>query len=130
MPEKERTAVADADAGKLEDALSTLDTVIAEAPEHGSAYNNRAQVYRLLDRKEESRRDLDEAIRLEEAWLQAHTDDRGTKLFEKHRQVLKQAFTQRSILKQCVSRMWSLPAADSSTSTTSHCEGDCVLLSS
>lgn len=57
-PEVERTkhieinAINEADAGRLENALSLFNDAIAVAPKRASLYNNRAQVFQLLMKPE------------------------------------------------------------------------------
>ena len=53
-----------ANSGNLEEALKTLDNIIEESPDYPSAFNNRAQIQRILKRDEDALKDLDIAIKL------------------------------------------------------------------
>ncbi|PVZ98692.1 hypothetical protein BB558_005306 [Smittium angustum] len=78
----EANAVALAESGDIDQALLLLSDIIKQYPEYGSAYNNRAQVYRL---KKDDRRALDDLTKAIEVG-----DEK----------VLGQAYTQRGILKR------------------------------
>ena len=51
----ERDGVQAAEAGNHEEALRLLTEAVVTAPQRPSPYNNRAQVYRLMHRKEGER---------------------------------------------------------------------------
>ncbi|CAI2330643.1 unnamed protein product [Caenorhabditis sp. 36 PRJEB53466] len=56
--------VALAESGKVTEALEKFSSAIATCPLNPSAFNNRAQAYRLLQKPEEALQDLNEALRL------------------------------------------------------------------
>lgn len=60
----EQQAIATAEAGNLSEALSTLSNLIQKYPHSASLYNNRAQVYRLLEKQQEAFDDIAVALRL------------------------------------------------------------------
>lgn len=53
-----------AENGKLQEAIAILTKAIETAPNHASLYNNRAQVYRLLDDDEAALEDIQSTIQL------------------------------------------------------------------
>ncbi|CAH0715779.1 unnamed protein product, partial [Brenthis ino] len=55
-----------AEAGKLEEALVLLNKSVEVAPERASAYNDRAQLYRLMDRVDDAMQDISRALKLTE----------------------------------------------------------------
>lgn len=95
----EKEAVAAAEAGDLEKALSTLSAGLEKHPDRGSLLNNRAQVFRLLGKNADAELDLDKAIEVESAWIDSHEELKGSAQDKRCRRVLQQAFTQRAILK-------------------------------
>jgi hypothetical protein len=99
----EADAVAAAERGDLEDALARLDRVCADAPDRSSGFNNRAQVRRLAKQPvAASLADLDRAIQLGRAWLDARRagPPPPQRLLTFTRNTLRQAHTQRAILRQ------------------------------
>lgn len=50
--ELELEAVRHAEAGKIDDAIATFGKAIETSPEYASAYNNRAQAYRMAGKNE------------------------------------------------------------------------------
>ncbi|KAJ2846214.1 hypothetical protein IWW36_004455 [Coemansia brasiliensis] len=64
LKQREVHAIATAESGKIEDAIKELSDIIAEYPEYASAYNNRAQAYRLTNASSSTIiADLDTAIK-------------------------------------------------------------------
>ncbi|KAM3962678.1 tetratricopeptide repeat protein 36 homolog [Aphomia sociella] len=55
-----------AEAGKLEEALNTINKGIEAAPERAAAYNDRAQLLRLMQKDDDAMADLDKALQLTE----------------------------------------------------------------
>ncbi|KAL0883414.1 hypothetical protein ABMA27_016799 [Loxostege sticticalis] len=55
-----------AEAGKLTEALQLLDKAVEAAPARAAAYNDRAQLYRLMQKDDEAMADLDRALQLTE----------------------------------------------------------------
>ncbi|XP_049873085.1 tetratricopeptide repeat protein 36 homolog [Pectinophora gossypiella] len=53
-----------AEAGKLDEALKSLNKAIEVAPDRAETYNNRAQLLRLLQRDDDAMADLDRALEL------------------------------------------------------------------
>ncbi|PVU86320.1 hypothetical protein BB560_006757 [Smittium megazygosporum] len=84
--QKEKEAVKLAEEGNLEEARDMLSQIIKEHPRYASAYNNRAQVYRLLKDDQSTLADLDKAI------LEGKSNIH----------VLSQAYTQRAIVKRSI----------------------------
>ncbi|TPX32463.1 hypothetical protein SmJEL517_g04479 [Synchytrium microbalum] len=80
----EKQAVKEAESGNLQAALFTLTKCISMCGWYSSGYNNRAQVYRLLNDTIRAMEDLDRAI------YYAGSDNK----------VLGNAFTQRAIIKR------------------------------
>ncbi|KAG2227146.1 hypothetical protein INT45_003876 [Circinella minor] len=80
----EQQAIEHANNGQLKDALNILNTCISREPTYAPAYNNRAQVYRLLKDNEAALKDLNSAVEKANGqnWI------------------LRQAYTQRAILKK------------------------------
>ena len=60
----EAGAVRDAEAGELQSALDALTAVVEARPRYASAYNNRAQVHRLMGHDADAMVDLTKAIEL------------------------------------------------------------------
>ncbi|KAJ1663165.1 hypothetical protein IW140_005669 [Coemansia sp. RSA 1813] len=82
---RERQAIKLAESGKVAEAVDQLDKIIADCPHYASAYNNRAQANRLLERdSNDVLADLDLAIRY------ANPDNNDS--------VLGQAYTQKGIV--------------------------------
>ncbi|KAJ2403040.1 hypothetical protein GGI23_000259 [Coemansia sp. RSA 2559] len=82
---RERQAIKLAESGKVAEAVGQLDDIIADCPHYASAYNNRAQAKRLLERSSDDVLvDLDMAIRY------ANPDNSDS--------VLGQAYTQKGIV--------------------------------
>ncbi|KAJ1746178.1 hypothetical protein LPJ78_006008 [Coemansia sp. RSA 989] len=82
LKKREAYAIATAESGKVEDAIGELSRIIAEYPEYASAYNNRAQAYRLTNASPSAIiADLDAAIK-------CASDN----------QILGQAYTQKAIV--------------------------------
>ncbi|KAJ3044971.1 Tetratricopeptide repeat protein 36 [Rhizophlyctis rosea] len=82
----ERDAITLAESNNLPAALTKLTEAIGLEPSYASAYNNRAQVHRLQNNTSSALSDLTKAIELS-------TTSNDTN-------ILKQAYTQRAILKQ------------------------------
>ncbi|CAO3587902.1 unnamed protein product [Absidia cylindrospora] len=80
----EREAVTLAEQEDTDGALAILDQCIELEKDYASAYNNRAQIYRMRDEKEKALEDLGHVIRLGEG----------------QPKVLRQAYTQRAILRR------------------------------
>ncbi|XP_053609014.1 tetratricopeptide repeat protein 36 [Plodia interpunctella] len=55
-----------AEAGRLEEALETLTKGIQVAPDRAAGYNDRAQVFRLMEKDDEAMSDIDRALHLTE----------------------------------------------------------------
>ncbi|KAI5646638.1 hypothetical protein NE865_01572 [Phthorimaea operculella] len=53
-----------AEAGNLEEALKMMNEGVSAAPERAEAYNDRAQLYRLMQRDDDAMADIDRAIEL------------------------------------------------------------------
>ena len=72
-----------ANLGNLERALELLDCIIDENPKYASAFNNRAQIKRLLQRDEDAMMDLGMAIELthEKGWCKNTKLEIGFKSF-------------------------------------------------
>ncbi|KAJ2544014.1 hypothetical protein EV175_005932 [Coemansia sp. RSA 1933] len=82
---RERQAVKLAESGKVAEAVEQLDGIISDCPHYASAYNNRAQAIRLLERNtDDVLSDLDKAIRY------GNPDNSDS--------VLGQAYTQKGIV--------------------------------
>ncbi|CAD6195578.1 unnamed protein product [Caenorhabditis auriculariae] len=62
--ELEREGVRLAESGKSADAIAVFSKAIESCPVNPSAYNNRAQAYRLNEQIEEALADLNEALKL------------------------------------------------------------------
>uniref|UniRef100_A0A8R1HNA9 TPR_REGION domain-containing protein n=1 Tax=Caenorhabditis japonica TaxID=281687 RepID=A0A8R1HNA9_CAEJA len=60
----EKEGVALAEGGKVREALEKFSEAISTCPLNPSAYNNRAQAYRLSQQPDEALEDLNEALRL------------------------------------------------------------------
>jgi tetratricopeptide (TPR) repeat protein len=84
IKQKENDAILLAESKDYECALSTLTVIIEEYPYYGSAYNNRAQVYRIMGNENSALVDIEKAIEYGDG------------------SVLKQAYTQRAIIKKKV----------------------------
>ncbi|KAI9021625.1 hypothetical protein CLU79DRAFT_752506 [Phycomyces nitens] len=80
----EKEAVKLAEKNETDGALELLNKCIDMEPAYGSAYNNRAQLYRMLHKNNEALDDLNKVISLAEG----------------QPKILKQAYTQRAILKR------------------------------
>ncbi|KAF9579815.1 Tetratricopeptide repeat protein 36 [Lunasporangiospora selenospora] len=80
----EAEAVVLAEKDDISGAIAKFTEVITLCPTYASGYNNRAQAYRILDNEEAALKDLDEAIKNGSG----QTD------------ILKQAYTQRAIIKK------------------------------
>jgi tetratricopeptide (TPR) repeat protein len=81
----EKQAVQAAEKNDLDQALNLFNECITIEPNYASAYNNRAQLYRMQNEVEKAIADLDKVI-----------GDVGTG----QPKVLRQAYTQRAILKR------------------------------
>ncbi|KAJ2948910.1 hypothetical protein O0L34_g5843 [Tuta absoluta] len=53
-----------AEAGNLEEALQEINRGISAAPERAEAYNDRAQLFRLMQRDDDAMADIDRALEL------------------------------------------------------------------
>ncbi|ORY96517.1 hypothetical protein BCR43DRAFT_491835 [Syncephalastrum racemosum] len=84
LKKMENKAVSEAEAGRTEKALNLLNQCIRETPEYLSAYNNRAQVHRLMKNDDLALVDLDTVIA------------QG----QKQPSLLRQAYTHRGILRR------------------------------
>ncbi|XP_057380508.1 tetratricopeptide repeat protein 36-like isoform X2 [Daphnia carinata] len=62
--EFEKQGVIFAESGRMDQALEMFGKAVECSPMWASAYNNRAQAFRLLKRNEEAMKDLDMAIQL------------------------------------------------------------------
>ncbi|KAI9491338.1 tetratricopeptide repeat protein 36-like protein [Zychaea mexicana] len=84
LKQLEHEGIEHANNGKVQDALNSLDACISREPAYAAAYNNRAQVHRLMKNNEAAMKDLDSAIEKanDQNWI------------------LRQAYTQRAILKK------------------------------
>ncbi|PWN52536.1 hypothetical protein IE53DRAFT_385015 [Violaceomyces palustris] len=92
----ELEAITLAESGQLEKALERLDEVIQENPLWASAFNNRAQIKRLLKRPfNDVYTDLTRSIELV---LTSSDSEDPNAITERRSKVLAQAFTQRSAL--------------------------------
>lgn len=96
---READAVRLAESGSLDDALAILNDICASAPRRASAFNNRAQVFKLQRRPDAQKEDVDTAIALAREWLELHRDGPGS---DEHaagaqRAVLQQALSQRAV---------------------------------
>ncbi|ORX45494.1 hypothetical protein DM01DRAFT_1340008 [Hesseltinella vesiculosa] len=80
----ETQAVELAEKDDLEGALMLLNQCIEKEPEYASVYNNRAQIFRLQNDNESALQDLDKVIQLGAG----------------QPKVLRQAYTQRAIIKR------------------------------
>ncbi|KAI9305577.1 hypothetical protein BJ944DRAFT_200797 [Cunninghamella echinulata] len=80
----EKEAIDLAEKNELDSALKILNECIELENEYASAYNNRAQIYRLKNDTDKAMEDLSQVI----------------KLGEGQPKVLRQAYTQRAILKR------------------------------
>ncbi|KAJ1920351.1 hypothetical protein H4219_001326 [Mycoemilia scoparia] len=78
----EASAVVDAEKGDFEAAVSKLSEILELYNDYASAYNNRAQVYRLLGQTKSALNDLEKAIEFGDATTLGH------------------AYTQRAIIKK------------------------------
>ncbi|KAJ1822294.1 hypothetical protein LPJ56_000885 [Coemansia sp. RSA 2599] len=77
----ERQAIRTAESGQLDEAIGELSKILSSHRYYSSAYNNRAQVYRLMGNLEDALRDLDRAIE-----------------YAQEERVLGQAYTQKAII--------------------------------
>ncbi|KAI8143852.1 hypothetical protein BJV82DRAFT_609645 [Fennellomyces sp. T-0311] len=84
LKQKEREGIEHANKGDLQAALASLNSCISREPNYAPAYNNRAQVHRLMKNNESALKDLNSAI------------DKA----KGHNWILRQAYTQRAILKK------------------------------
>ena len=91
----ESAAVTAAEDGKLDEAKEIMDKLCSDAPDRASAFNNRAQLRRMMGDLEGAKRDLDDAIDKAKRWL-ADNEASEHPLSEFHRGVLRQAYTQRA----------------------------------
>ena len=101
---REAEAVALAEVGNLDAALGILNDLCAAHPTRASAFNNRAQVLKLLRRPEAQKSDVDTAISLTRRWLAAHEirpdgspETEHELATQAQRNVLRQALMQRSV---------------------------------
>ena len=62
LRELDGRGMAMAEGGELDEALAIFSEAIALMPERAQSYNNRAQVYRLMENNSLARADLDKAI--------------------------------------------------------------------
>ena len=90
VKEMEMHGVLAAKAGDFDVALERLGSAIEMAPRYSSLYNNRAQVYRLLQRYHDARADLDVAIQ--------HSDPSSNGMNPINIRVAKLAYAQRGFL--------------------------------
>lgn len=98
---EEKKAVELAEAGDLSGALAVLDTVISDAPTRATAYNNRAQVYRMMDNLPKALEDLNEAIKVAEKWLADHADASVVEV-NRGKSVCQNAYLQRSAVRKAM----------------------------
>lgn len=97
---READAVRLAEAGQLDEALATLNELCASAPTRASAFNNRAQVFKLMGRPDLQKSDVDTAIALARDWLSRNSDGVGPahdRTAGAQRAVLQQALSQRAV---------------------------------
>lgn len=80
----------------LDETIKLLTQAIELVPDYASAYNNRAQAYRLKENYDAALIDLNKAIELSSAAMQTSNGQQR----EKERSVLKQALAQRVALKK------------------------------
>ncbi|KAL0092284.1 hypothetical protein J3Q64DRAFT_1718430 [Phycomyces blakesleeanus] len=80
----EKDAIKLAEKNETGGALELLNRCIEMEPTYGSAYNNRAQLYRMVHKNDEALHDLNKVISLAEG----------------QPKILKQAYTQRAIIKR------------------------------
>ncbi|KAI7868954.1 hypothetical protein BDF14DRAFT_1789720 [Spinellus fusiger] len=84
LKQMEEEAVANAEKNNTDAALSLLSECIRIEPTYASAYNNRAQVYRMMNKEDLALEDLNKVI----------------EIAQDQPKVLRQAYTQRAILKR------------------------------
>ncbi|KAJ1643530.1 hypothetical protein J3B02_004137 [Coemansia erecta] len=77
----ERQAIRAAEAGNSGKAIAMFSEILSDHPNYSSAFNNRAQVHRLMGNSSEALRDLDRAIE-----------------YAQEKRVLGQAYTQKAII--------------------------------
>ncbi|KAJ2379365.1 hypothetical protein IW150_000219 [Coemansia sp. RSA 2607] len=78
---REMQAIRTAESGDVQAGIDQLSQVISDCPHYASAYNNRAQAYRLQNKEAQALADLDQAIR-----------------YAQDKMILGQAFTQKAII--------------------------------
>ena len=81
LEQLEKDGVAAAENGNYKQSIEIFSKLIEKHPSYASAFNNRAQVYRLLEKEDLALKDLDNCISLEPASF-----------------ILRQAYTQRSLI--------------------------------
>lgn len=94
--EHERRAIELATEENAEGALKEANAAVEADPTFPSAYNNRAQVRRMLDDDVGAVEDLTKAIELATAWLDDNEALAETKAAKVQQAVLKQAYSQRA----------------------------------
>lgn len=106
----EQSAVVVAEAGNFAAAVALFDAIVSECPTRASGYSNRAQARRLAGDAAGAKADLDTAVELAHTYLAGSgtgTDAAAAataaaaahpeSLVLAHRNVLKQAYTQRAV---------------------------------
>eukprot|EP01102_Stenamoeba_stenopodia_P000554 TRINITY_DN10546_c0_g1_i1.p1 TRINITY_DN10546_c0_g1~~TRINITY_DN10546_c0_g1_i1.p1 ORF type:complete len:202 (-),score=52.95 TRINITY_DN10546_c0_g1_i1:178-783(-) len=94
--EVDAVSVAEKDASNLDETIKLLSEAISMVPNYASAYNNRAQAYRLKENFDAALEDLNKAIDLASAAMKSSDGQQR----EKERTVLKQALAQRVALRK------------------------------
>lgn len=93
-----------AEEGKLAEARALLDLLCSRHFDRASCFNNRAQLRKLQEDVDGQKADLDKAIDLAHAFLEAakgkSEEEAPLSLLTFQRDVLKQAYTQRAIYNQ------------------------------
>lgn len=100
LNEKELAIVKMAEDGELDKAEEEFTKLLEEYSDAPSVYNNRCQVRRLKGDKDGAMGDVNECITLALRWLAVHEKTKPEGSVKRRRDVLKQAYTQRSLLRK------------------------------
>jgi tetratricopeptide (TPR) repeat protein len=107
---RELVGVERAEGGDLQEALEMFTSITVDNPKYPSAFNNRAQIYRLMARDQEALKDLNHCISLNPP-----------------NTILRQAYTQRSVIYK---QMDNLKASDEDLLKAAQCgsvEAKCLV---